>query len=140
MYYFITNRFFKQTSAIELAEVKRQRLFSYLGQKSTIVEIEDSFENLDFVEELKNQNKFINMYDYFQKLSSVSDALETALIDKIFGKANYTKHGNQYRTDDKYNNIQVNLKDGRVFYLLEYFLHSKKCYFFVLKLVSVCYN
>lgn len=117
MYYFITNRFFKQTSAIELAQVKRQKIFSMLDQESTIVEIEDSFENFNLVNKLKQHGKLVNMFNYFQKLQVIPKDQETNLIDEIFDGASYTQYGNHFRTDDKYNNIQVNLKDGRVFYV-----------------------
>lgn len=70
MYYFITNRFFKQTSAIELPQIKRQKIFDSLNQKSKIVEIEDSFENFDLVNRLKQEDKLINMFNYFQQLQN----------------------------------------------------------------------
>lgn len=132
MYFFVTNKFYLQTSAIELAEIKRQQIFADLGRDSRIVEIEDSFVHPLVEERVGADRHIINMYSYFQGITSISIEEEKQVISQIF--TNKTYHKYQVEETDKVNkynlvcyqaednSIKLYLANGRIYYV-DYFDH-----------------
>ncbi|RVU71670.1 glycosyltransferase [Lactobacillus xujianguonis] len=86
MHYFISTREDYDTSAIELAQVKRMQIFDALGQESQIVEIEKN----DFSEEsqtkLHTEGCVINIFQYFQQLPTSSKGDTEALLNEMLTK------------------------------------------------------
>lgn len=86
MHYFITSRQDYQTSAIELAQVKRAEIFDKLKQENKIIELEYNYFFESAHNKLKNADKVINMYHFFQKLpykkASADQATAAQLLDK----------------------------------------------------------
>lgn len=70
MHYFISTREDVNTSAIELAQVRRMKIFAALHVSSKIIELEKN----DFTDavqtELGTQGRVINIFNYFQKINN----------------------------------------------------------------------
>lgn len=132
MYFFVTNKFYLQPSAIELAEIKRQKIFADLGKECRIVEIEDSFVHPLVEERVGADSQIINMYSYFQGITSISIEEEEKVISQVFN--NHAYHKYQVEETDKVNeynlvcyqaednSIKLYLANGRIYYV-DYFDH-----------------
>ena len=66
MHYFVSSREDPQTSAIEIAQARRQKLFDFLGADSQIVEIERNDFSVEAQGNLGTKNRVINIYRFFQ--------------------------------------------------------------------------
>lgn len=86
MHYFITSRIDSLTSAIELAEIKRLKLFKTLNIPAKIVTFDYFRYQCKIWKELGISNDVINPVEYFQKLdtsqNSTHDVLKKVLSDK----------------------------------------------------------
>ena len=129
-YFFITNKVDLTTSAIELAQMKRMKIFDKIGAKSTIVEIAESFLHPYVEQKYDLEGRIINMYDYFQKLNQHPESAEKALISRIFnGKVYHSKKDDYgdlcYFAED--NSIKIYMFRKRVYYV-DYFDNSNRVY------------
>lgn len=68
MFYFITNRQDVLTSAIELAQVKRLRIFDQLKQPAKILTMEYNHVHQAVEAKLGVAGRVINLFQYFQQL------------------------------------------------------------------------
>lgn len=115
MHYFISTREDYNTSAIELAQVKRMQLFDALNVPNRIVEVEKN----DFSEECQKKlgtfGRVINIFQYFQNLPLNKLDL-SVVLDHILNKNGLIRQGN-----DAFNAgrevIQTHLYNGRLFYV-----------------------
>lgn len=86
MHYFITSRIDSLTSAIELAEIKRLKLFKKLNIPAKIVTLDYFRYQCKIWKELGISNDVVNPIEYFQKLdtsqNSTHDVLKKVLSDK----------------------------------------------------------
>lgn len=114
MHYFISTREDYNTSAIELAQVKRMQIFDSLGVNSKIIEIEKNDFEEECQEKLNTQGRVINLFQYFQKLPEEKANLEKALTD-ILNKNGLRRVGNDGYDGDK-KVIEIHLYNQRLFY------------------------
>lgn len=115
MHYFVSTREDYNTSAIELAQVKRMKIFDNLGVESKIIEIDKNDFGEECQEKLGTKGRVINLFQYYQKLPEEKVPLDTAL-DGILDKNDLRRVGNDaYDGDRKV--IQVHLYSGRLFYI-----------------------
>lgn len=86
MHYFITSRIDKLTSAIELAEIKRLKLFKTLNIPAKIITLNYSRYQGQIWKELGIGNDVINPIAYFQRLgtnkTNTQEVLEALLNNK----------------------------------------------------------
>lgn len=68
MNYFITSRQDIQTSAIELAQVKRLKIFDYLQVPATIITMQYNFDHHLAETRLNTSGRVINLFQYYQQL------------------------------------------------------------------------
>lgn len=116
MHYFISTREDYNTSAIELAQVKRMEIFDALKVSCKIVEIEKN----DFVEEcqqkLHTNQRVINLYQYFQKLPQKTEISSTELLNRILNHEGLERRGNNAYLKEKAV-IKANLYNNRLYYV-----------------------
>jgi len=117
MYLFLTNRFYLQTSAIELAEVKRQKIFDSLDIPNEIVEIEDNYDHPVIEHNLQmKEHRIINIFDYFQGINSGIPNYRYPTVSDFYGTDNY-----HLMDDDTYINqdhsILVGMRNEKVYYV-----------------------
>lgn len=115
MFYFVTTRFYLKTSAIELAEIKRQKLFDELSIPSRIVEIEADTSKESIEHKLNVSYPIINLYDYFLGISNLGQLNEDKVIEEIFAEAPYKRVGTSYVAEDK--SIVVRKANGQIYYV-----------------------
>lgn len=115
MHYFISTREDYNTSAIELAQVKRMRIFDALGLESKIVEIQKNDFSQESQEKLGTQNRVINLFAYYQHLSTEPADTEKMLA-LILEQKGLTRQGNQSYLNNKAV-IQAHLYNHRLFYV-----------------------
>ena len=93
MHYFITSRIDKLTSAIELAEIKRLKLFKTLNIPAKIITLNYSRYQGQIWKELGIGNDVINPIAYFQRLgtnkTNTQEVLEALLNNKELGLCPY---------------------------------------------------
>ncbi len=73
MNYFITSRQDLNTSAIELAQVKRLRIFDHLNAPATIVTMLYNFDHQTIEEKLNVSDRVLNLYQFYQQLPYHAD-------------------------------------------------------------------
>ena len=116
MQYFISTREDINTSAIELAQVKRMKIFDSLNVPSKIIEIEKN----DFVEEVQNklntQGRVINIFQYFQNLPEKRIINTQRLLDQIIDQDGLTVKDNTAFLGEKAV-IKANLYQDRLYYV-----------------------
>lgn len=115
MHYFISTREDYNTSAIELAQVKRMHIFDALGLQSRIVEIQKNDFSQESQEKLGTQNRVINLFAYYQYLSSLPADTEQVLA-QILEQAGLTRRANAAYYQNKAV-IQAHLYNHRLFYV-----------------------
>lgn len=117
MYYFITHREDLLTSAIEIAQIKRMKIFDSLGMDSRIVTVKYNWAHQDVQQKLGTANRVINLFQYYQRLPYSYTDNDQALSDKILHQPGLDVKGNVAYRDGK-QRIQVNLNDkGRIYYV-----------------------
>lgn len=116
MQYFISTREDVNTSAIELAQVKRMKIFDSLNVPSKIIEIEKN----DFVEEVQNklntQGRVINIFQYFQNLPEKRIIDAQRLLDQILDQDGLTVKDNTAFLGEKAV-VKANLYQDRLYYV-----------------------
>lgn len=100
MHYFITSRIDRLTSAIELAAIRRLKLFKELNIPAKIVTLNYSRYQFQVWKDLKINADVINPINYFQKLDSTSFTTEEAL-KKIFNNKRLSIENNNGFIDKK---------------------------------------
>lgn len=68
MNYFLTSYFNETPSAIEIAEIRRLKLFDQIGEPATIVTESPIWDSGYVLDQLGIRQQVINMYDYYQQL------------------------------------------------------------------------
>lgn len=132
MQYFLSTRQDVNTSAIELGQVKRLRIFDSLGVDSKIIELEKNDFSAETQNKLKIQGKVINIFHYFQGLDNI-EKLDTNLVLKnILEKDNLIRKGNIAYSRDK-PVINAHLYENRIYYVdyLDQYGFTVKREFFV---------
>lgn len=115
MHYFISTREDYNTSAIELAQVKRMQLFDSLNVPNKIIEIQKNDFGEECQDKLGTKGRVINLFQYFQKLSTEKAPLDPVL-DRILNKNGLVRKGNDAYAG-KRDVIQTHLYNGRLFYV-----------------------
>lgn len=122
MYYFITKRQDVLTSSIEIAEVKRLKIFDELNQPASIITLEYNHDHAEAEEKLGVEGRVINLFQYFQKLDyNYDNEFNDELIKNILTKQNYIIKDNLAFKDGK-KRIHVVLKGQRL-YSANYYDH-----------------
>lgn len=132
MHYFITTREDYNTSAIELAQVKRMQIFNSLNIPCKVIEIEKNDFSVESQNKLGTQGKVINIFRYFQNLPENMRIDTDAALDKILNKSGLIRKENNAYYNDKAV-IQAHLYDGRLYYvdfLDQYGFTVKRQFFF----------
>ena len=83
MNYFITSQISGLTSAIELAQIKRLRLFQQLNQSAKIITRQSLNQQNSILKELQIENDVINLVDFFQN-KPWSDNPELPKLDQLY--------------------------------------------------------
>lgn len=116
MHYFISTREDYNTSAIELAQVKRMKIFDALGISSQIIELEKN----DFIEETRKKlnvnGRVINLFQYFQNLPQRRITPTAELLDQILNHAGL-KRKDAYAYDGAKVVIKAHLFQDRLYYV-----------------------
>lgn len=93
-HYFITSEENPTPSAIEIAQMKRVKIFDYLHQKAKIIELNHNIWHDDAQQALASHDYVINMYQYYQKLPlKLKQNNDNDLIDKILGQDKLDRNG-----------------------------------------------
>lgn len=122
MFYFITKRQDVLTSSIELAEVKRLKIFDELNQHAIIVTLEYNYDHAEVEKKLHIGGRVINLFQYFQNLNYNYDGtFNSKLINDIVNKPGYIVKNNIAFKDGK-KRIHVILR-GKHLYSASYYDH-----------------
>ncbi|GAW99205.1 glycosyltransferase [Secundilactobacillus mixtipabuli] len=78
MNYFLTSYFNETPSAIEIAEIRRLRLFDQIGEPATIVTASPVWDSNYTLDQLGISQRVINMYHYYQQLDQYDGPKATA--------------------------------------------------------------
>ncbi len=109
-HYFVTTRIDAYTSAIEIAEIKRLRLFDELGIPAVIVTLNHIRGSNPVLQPLVDGHKVINMFRYFQGVPKLAGPFpEITTVLKGMGNT-VIQNGKAYR-DGKLR-VRVNETDG----------------------------
>ncbi|MBD5316521.1 MAG: glycosyltransferase [Bacteroides sp.] len=129
-HYFITTEEDTNTSAIELAQVKRMKIFDSLGEKSMILETKYNYFHAEAQTKLKTEGRVINIYQYFQQLQRTKED-NPKLLDSILDKKRYKINKNIAIKDNK-TRIMVSIFEKRIYtvsYYDSYGFLDKKDYY-----------
>lgn len=91
MNYFITSRQDMLTSAIELAQVKRLRIFDSLHQPATIVTLCYNFDHREVEKKLGISGWVINLFQFFQKLPYhvFNERVDRSIAEQVLTQSGY---------------------------------------------------
>ena len=106
MNYFITSRQDLNTSAIELAQVKRLRIFDHLNAPATIVTMLYNFDHQTIEEKLNVSDRVLNLYQFYQQLPYHADPT----VDQSIIKQALTVPGCQVKDNCALRNGKVSCK------------------------------
>lgn len=117
MLYFTTNRQDILTSSIELAQVKRLRIFDRLNQPAKIVELAYNLAHVEAEKKLGTVGRVINLFQYFQQLPYQVEGDDQAIIDRILHRSGF-----EIRDNVAYQNGKARIKvnknqQGRLYYV-----------------------
>lgn len=113
MYYFITSRQDQLTSSIEMAEIQRLKLFDELHQPAKIITLQYNFAHHEVEERFGIQDRVINIFQYFQKLSYQSDpTIESQIGTNALHQPGYVVNGQIAMVNGK-KRVQVVLDPNR---------------------------
>lgn len=116
MFYFITSSEDVLTSAIELAQAKRLKIFEYLNKPARIVTLKYNHSHHEAEKKLGTGGRVINLYQYFQHLEYQPDSDDRALVSRILNRPGLKVNGlTAYRDDKK--RINVVLDNKRIYYV-----------------------
>lgn len=98
MNYFITSRQDMLTSAIELAQVKRLRIFDSLHQPAMIVTLCYNFDHREVEKKLGVGGRVINLFQYFQKLPYhvFSGRVDGRVAEQVLNQSGYTVQNEEH--------------------------------------------
>ncbi|MFR0770857.1 MAG: hypothetical protein ACLSH6_00425 [Limosilactobacillus pontis] len=98
MNYFITSRQDMLTSAIELAQVKRLRIFDSLHQPAMIVTLCYNFDHREVEKKLGVGGRVINLFQYFQKLPYhvFSGRVDGRIAEQVLNQSGYTVQNEEH--------------------------------------------
>lgn len=119
MNYFITSREDVQTSAIELAQVKRLQIFDYLQQPAKIITMLYNFAHEDAEEKLGTKGRVINLFQFYQRLPyNPNPEVDQQIINRILNVPvpGYTIKENQAIRDGKVR-IKIAMRGHRLYYV-----------------------
>lgn len=116
MFYFITSRQDMLTSAIELAQVRRLKIFDYLKQPAKIVTLEYNHAHYEVEKKLGITGRVINLFQYFQQLPYQKVGNDQVIIDKILHQPGFTVQDFVAKRDGK-ERIKVVLNGNRLYYV-----------------------
>lgn len=109
-HYFLTSQIDETTSAIEIAEIKRLHLFSWLKVPAKIVTRNRTRGSNPVLQQLTDSHQVINLYQYFTGLPNHTERVPKA-ADVLLDLTNIPiEHGLGYK-DGKLR-VRVNQKDG----------------------------
>lgn len=116
MHYFISTREDYNTSAIELAQIKRMKIFDALNVPCKIVEVQKN----DFIQECRDKlhthGRVINIFQFFQNLPAQTFFATDDVLNQILNKPGLERKENNAYLDGKAV-IQAHLYNGRVYYV-----------------------
>lgn len=122
MNYFITSQEDVNTSAIELAQVKRLQIFDHLSQPATIVTMLYNTDHFSAENKLGTNGRVINLFQYYQRLPyHVDKNLDQKIIDQILTIPGFQRNGDQGEREGKVR-IRVTRHKDRL-YCVDYFDH-----------------
>ncbi len=116
MNYFITSRIDELTSAIELAEIKRLKLFKALNIPAKIVALDYSRYQLYVWKNLNISSDIINPIAYFQNLNSKTSVPTQKLLDNLLSDKRLNIQNNQGFINHKLR-IQIIEYHGKIDYV-----------------------
>lgn len=117
MHYFITSRIDKLTSAIELAEIKRLKLFKTLSVSAKIIALDYSRYQWQIWKKLDINNDVINPIAYFQELDMDKTNINTnELLENLLSDNRLTVKESQGFIKQKLR-IQVTKYQGKIDYV-----------------------
>lgn len=116
MHYFITSRIDELTSAIELAEIKRLKLFKALNIPAKIVALDYSRYQLYVWKNLNISSDIINPIAYFQNLNSKTSVPTQKLLDNLLSDKRLNIQDNQGFINHKLR-IQIIEYHGKIDYV-----------------------
>ena len=117
MNYFITSRQDMLTSAIELAQVKRLRIFDSLHQPAMIVTLCYNFDHREVEKKLGVGGRVINLFQYFQKLPYhvFNQRTDRKIAAQVLNQSGYTvQEGENAAYYDGKKRVQVIYNDNRL--------------------------
>lgn len=115
MFYFLTSREDILTSAIELAQVKRLKIFDRLNQPAKIVTMLYNYDHQEAEAKLGTTDRVINLYQYFQQLP-FRKGDDQALVDQILNQPGFKVTGLTAYYDGKLR-IKVKMRGDRLYYV-----------------------
>lgn len=116
MFYFITSRQDMLTSAIELAQAQRLKIFDHLKQPAKIITLEYNHAHYEVEKKLDIEGRVVNLFQYFQQLPYQNTGDDQQIIDKILHQPGFTVKGNVAYQDDK-ERIKVVMNGDRLYYV-----------------------
>lgn len=120
MNYFITSEEDIQTSAIELAEVKRLRIFDHLHQPAKIISMNYNFDHQAADEKLGIEGRVLNLFQYYQQLPYHFDAAyDQRIIHQVLAVPGCRVDGYQAEKDGKVR-VKITMSGDRV-YCVDYY-------------------
>ena len=117
MNYFVTSRQDMLTSAIELAQVKRLRIFDSLHQPAMIVTLCYNFDHREVEKKLGVGGRVINLFQYFQKLPYhvFNQRTDRKIAAQVLNQSGYTvQEGENAAYYDGKKRVQVIYNDNRL--------------------------
>lgn len=132
MHYFITTREDYNTSAIELAQVKRMQIFDALDVPCKIIELEKNDFNVESQDKLGTTGRVINIFRYFQNLPDKIEVDTVSALNCILNKEGLVRKANNAYYNDRAV-IQAHLYNNRLYYvdfLDQYGFTVKRQFFF----------
>lgn len=116
VFYFITNRQDVLTSAIEIAQVKRLRIFDRLKQEAKIITVEYNHAHQAVEAKLGVTGRVLNLFQYFQQLAYQPSSDDRRLVNRLLHQPDMTVDGLVAMRDGKAR-IKAHLNAGRLYYV-----------------------
>lgn len=91
MNYFITGTVDYWTSAIEISEMQRLKIFDQLKQPSCIVEMQYNYDRAKVIKNFHLQDRLINLYQYYQQLPFTKENDNDKLRERFLRYDGYGK-------------------------------------------------
>lgn len=120
MNYFITTAQTPLTSSIELAQVRRLKIFDSLKQPATIVDLCYNFDHRQIERQLGITGRVLNIYQYFQRLpyQFLDGQASHDLADRILHQDGYVVHDDEQAAYlDGQKRVQAFYRDENLYYI-----------------------